>query len=250
MTQTVLDMVKDVLVAIDGDAVNSISDTEEAEQIANFIQSAYLDLVSHTVWPHTRRAVALTPFADSLFPTHMKLNQNVKELISIYYDSRKLGETERKYKELKYLSPDDFLRKLNVRNSDDPSVQIVIDGSGIELLIINNIAPQYYTSINDVDLVFDSYDNEVDSTLQESKVQAQAYIIPDFNLTDDFVPDLPPDAFSLLKAEVISRTQFRLRQIQDSKAEQEAGRQSRWLSRKSWRTAGGITYPNYGRKAR
>jgi hypothetical protein len=248
MSKTVLEIVKDVLTAIDGDAVNSISDTEESEQIANFVQSAYMDLVSHTNWPHTRRATALTPFSDSNFPTHMKLNDNVKELISILYDKRKVGETARKYKEIKYLNPDDFLRKLNMRDNDKANVQIVVDPSGIELLIFNDKAPEYFTSINDVDVVFDSYDAVVDSTLQESKVQAQAYVMPPFSLVDDFIPDLPPDAFSLLVSEVISRSQLRLRQIQDTKAEQEANRQSKWMSRKSWRTAGGILYPNYGRK--
>ncbi len=248
MVKTVLDIVKDVLVDIDGDQVNSISDTEESEMIANFVKNAYFDLISHTNWPHTRRAIAVTPSTDSNFPTHMSLNANVKELISVRYDVRALGETRRVYKDMTYKSPDDFLRILNMRNSDDPNVSIIVDTSGIELLILTNKAPQYFTSIDDVNLIFDSYDSAVDSTLQESKTQAQAYIIPDFTLADDFIPDLPPDAFSLLLNEVTSRAQFRLRQIADGKAEQEAVKQSRWMSRKNWRTAGGITFPNYGRK--
>lgn len=248
MTKTVLEIVQAVLEDIVGDQVNSISDTEESGIIANFVRAAYLDLISHTNWPHTRRAIAVSASGDNNYPTHMKLNADVKELISVRYDTRKLGETRRAYKEMVYKSPDDFLRILNVRNSDDPDVSVVSDYSGIELLILTNKAPQYFTSIDDTHLIFDSYDSEVDSTLQESKTQAQAYVIPVFTLADDFVPDLPPDAFSLLVNEVTSRAQFRLRQMADSKAEQESQRQSRWLSRKNWRVAGGITYPNYGRK--
>lgn len=248
MSKTVLEIVQNVLNDISGDQVNSISDTEESEMIASFVQNAYFDLISHTNWPHTRRAVAVTPSGNSSFPTHMTLNNDVKELISIRYNVSRIGETRRVYKDMLYKSPDDFLRILNSRNSDDPNVDVILDHSGIELLILTNKAPQYYTSIDDVYLIFDSYDSAVDSTLQESKIQAQAYIIPAFNLVDSFVPDLPPDAFSLLVNEVTSRAQFRLRQLADSKAEQEAQRQSRWLSRKNWRTAGGITFPNYGRK--
>ncbi|MNE83170.1 hypothetical protein D3C80_1799620 [compost metagenome] len=40
---------------------------------------------------------------------------------------------------------------------------------------------------------------------------------------------------------------FKLKQMADSKAEQEARRQQTWLSRKAWRVAGGIKYPDYGR---
>ncbi len=36
--------------------------------------------------------------------------------------------------------------------------------------------------------------------------------------------------------------------MQDIKSEQEATRQQRWLSRKDWTVAGGIRYPDYGRK--
>jgi len=36
----------------------------------------------------------------------------------------------------------------------------------------------------------------------------------------------------------------------NQKAEQKAGRQQRWLSRKAWRAKGGILYENYGRKGR
>ena len=40
---------------------------------------------------------------------------------------------------------------------------------------------------------------------------------------------------------------FKLKEVQDIKSEQEAGRQQRWLSRKAWTVNGGIRYPNYGR---
>lgn len=248
MAKTLLEIVQSILTGVSGDQVNSISDTEESEQIAEFVRGAYQDLMSHTKWPHTRRATALVSFSNSLFPTHVKLAEDVKELISVHYDVRKIGETKRNYRKLSYLDPDDFLRKLNSRDSDETGVTIVTDTSGIELLIRNNKAPEFYTSINDVDIVFDSYDSAVDTTLIDDKFQAQAYILPAFTLSNSFIPDLPPDAFSLLEQEALSRVQFRMRQIQDVKAEQEVQKQSRWLSRNAWRTQGGITFPNYGRK--
>lgn len=245
--KTLLELVQDVLSDISGDEVNSIFDTVESEQVANHIKGAYHAIVSNTVWPHTRRALTLIARSDNAFPTHMKVKEELKELISIFYNCAKVGETKRNYKELKYLLPDDFLRKLNSRNSDNTDTDIVVDDSGIELLIKNDKAPEYYTSFNDVDIVFDSYDKEVDSSVQISKVQASGYIIPEFRLEDSFVPDLPVDAFALLREESTSRCQWKMRQIQDIKSEGEAKRQSRWLSQKSWTVRGGIQFPNYGK---
>lgn len=248
MVQTLLEIVQDILTNVDGDKVNSIADTEESEQVAEFVRGAYNDLMSHTKWPHTRRAISLIPFADPAKPTHMKLPTDVKEVISIQYDARKIGETRRYYKEMKYLDPDDFLRRLNSRDNTSTNMSLITDTSGIELIIQKDKAPEFYTSIDDVNLIFDSYDEGIDTTLNEAKFQTQAYIMPQFLLVDTFVADLPPDAFSLLKQEALSRVQFRMRQINDPKAEQEVRRQSNWMSRNAWRTQGGIKYPDYGRR--
>lgn len=248
MSQTLLELVQDILSEIKGDEVNSIADTEEAETIARIIRTTYRDLSSHTSWPHTRRAVSLTPRSDVNFPTHFVVNDDVKEVLTIFYDVRKVGETRRQYKQMTYKEPDEFLIILNKRDNTSANVDIVTDDSGIELLISNNKAPQYYTSFDDTNLIFDSYDKAVDATLKEAKLQAQGYIIPEFQLVDSFVADLPPDAFSLLYQESLSKVQLKLREFQDLKAEQEASKQSRWLSRNSFRVEGGIRYPNYGRK--
>jgi hypothetical protein len=245
--KTLLEIVQDILSDMDGDEVNSISDTAESEQVASIVEKTYQNMMSNSVWPHTRRATALTPYSDSTKPTHMYLNDDVKELISVYYNVIKQGETRKSYQKIDYLEPDRFLQKINVRNNTKTNVDIITDPSGIELMILNDTAPKYYTSFDDVTLVFDAYDSEVDSTLQESKFQALGYIMPSFRKEDSFTPDLPPDAFSYLVEEATSRAQMKLREVQDVKSETESIKQGRWLSRKSWRTNGGIRFPNYGK---
>jgi hypothetical protein len=69
-------------------------------------------------------------------------------------------------------------------------------------------------------------------------------------LEDDYVPDLPIDAFPLLFEESKSTAFVTLKQSTNPKAEQKSSRQNRWLSRKAWRAAGGVTYEDYGRKGR
>jgi len=246
--KTLLELTQAVLEDLSGDEVNSISDTTESEQVAGHIRKVYDALMSHTVWPHTRRAVVLVPRSDLSFPTHLTTADNLKELTEVWYNKIKLGETKKNYKELKWLSHDDFLRKLNVRDSTSTNVDVITDDSGIDLLIMNDKAPEYYTSFDDVNIILDSYDSEVDSTIQQSKLQAIGFIMPEFLMEDSFVPDLPADAFSLLLEESVSRCQFKMRQFQDVKSENEAKKQSNWLSRKSWTVGGGTKYPNYGRK--
>lgn len=246
--KNLLKIVQDILSDMNSDAVNSIDDTDEALQVAQIVQNTYEAIISGKNWPHTARTIQLSASTNSELPTHMMLVDDVKEMISVYYDKKKVGETRLLYLPVKYKLPDDFLYYTNSRNSDNANVKTVIDPSGVKLLVINNKAPDYFTSFDDTTLIFDSYDIEVDDTLQTSKTQVRAYVEPEFRMIDDYVPDLPSEAFSLLIQEATSVAQFKINQMVDQKAEQESKRQRSWGSRRDWRAAGGIVYPNYGRR--
>lgn len=245
---TLLEITQDILNDINGDPVNSINDTEEAEQVASIVRSTYRAMISNRNWPHTLTTVNLTPSGDNLLPTHMTVEEDIKELVSLYYNKVEQGDTRVRYDEIKWKDPDEFLRLVFNRNSEANNVQTVDDPSGVKLLILNDKAPDYYTSFDDNTLVFDSFDSEVDSTLQSNKTLARAYVTPEFVLEDTHTPDLPEEAFSALIEEAKSKASLKLNEVQDMKSEQEAGRQQRWLSRKAWRVKGGIRYPDYGRK--
>lgn len=251
MKYNLLEIVTDILSDMDGDFVGSINDTDEASQVAQIVKTTYQALLSNRNWPHTARVLNITASADDLLPTHTRIEDNVKEIISVYYDIKKLGETRINYRQIPYLDPDDFLRYTNSRNNDSVDCDVILDPSGVKLLILTNKAPEYYTSFDDTTIVFDSYDAAVEDTIQANKTQIRAYIIPTFEMEDEFVPDLPDEAFALLIEESKSKAMFKLKQTQDIKAEQEAGRQNRWLSRKSWRAHEKDIYPyDYGRRRR
>lgn len=244
--QTLIEIVTDILNDMDGDYVTSINDTEESQQVAQIVKSTYQALMSNRNWPHTKRLIQLTPFSDDTLPTHMKMQDDIKEMVSINYFNED-NDTPR-FTEIKWKEPDDFLRLSNNRSLDDRLA--VTDPTGVLVYVGTKYSPSYFTTFNDDTLIFDSYNADVDDSLQSSKIQAVAYVIPSFELEDDFVPDLPLEAFTLLIEEAKSKAMFHLKQMADTKAEQESGRQNRWLSRKSWRAKGGILYPNYGRKGR
>lgn len=245
-----LEIVQIILSDMDSDVVNSIDDTDEATQVAQIVKSTFDAMIANRNWPHTRRMINLTASTDSDFPVYMSFQEEMKEMISIFYEKHRDGDTRLRYEEVKWKDPDDFLRYTNQRDSTDANTLIVQDPSGVKLLISTNKAPTYYTSFDDRTLIFDSYDNLVDSTLQASKTQARAYIIPEFELINTYIPDLPKEAFPALIEEATSKAQFKLRQMSDTKSEQEATRQRTWLSRKAWQVHGGIKYPDYGRRNR
>jgi len=247
MKRTLLDMVQEIQSDLDLDEIESIDDTMESEQIVVILKSTYYAMMSNRDWPHLRRSIQIEPYSDVTKPTHMKIQDEIKELCFLNYNKANATDTRKKYSEVKYLQPDEFIHKTNQNDSSQANVTEVVDPGGIDLFVRNDTAPTYYTSFDDSTLIFDSYDSAVDSSLQESKVQAQAYVVPAWSSADDFIPDLPDDAFTALVEESKSKASLRLRQVADQKAEQESGRQNKWLARKARRVAGGIQYPNYGR---
>lgn len=245
---TLLEITQDILSEMGGDEVNSIFDTEESEAVARIVIKVFDAMSSRDVWPNNKAGTTLVARSDSDFPTHFTLADDVKEMISLYYDKRDASETRKDYQPLKYKYPDDFLRYLNTRDSTAASTQEVTNDDGIVLLIRNDKSPDYYTSFNDKDIICDSFDSDAESNLVSAKVQAIALIQPTLTLADASVIDIPVDATSLLYEESLSRCQLKIKEVNDVKAEQEATRQRRALSRKDWRVNRQQRYPNYGRK--
>lgn len=244
---SLLELVQDILSDLDSDEVNSIDDTVESVQVAQIVKATYQAMMSSRNWPHQKRLLSLTPSGDDTLPTHMTMQEEVKEMVGIKYNCAKITDTRRLYQTIHWVEPDDFLRISNARNSNDANIDIIVDDNNVELLIRNDQPPRYYTSFNDNTLIFDAYDSAVDDTLQASKMQATAYVMLEWVHTDDAIPDLPAEAFTALLEEAKSRAFVKLKQQSDPTAATEARRQQAWLSRKAWRAAGGVKYPSYGR---
>lgn len=127
MKMTLLEITQDILNDMDGDEVNSIDDTFESAQVAQIIKSAYFALISNRNWPHTKQAINIDPSGDAALPTHMVLQQEIKELSFINYNKAKALETRKLYQAVRWLEPDDFLRVTNRRNNDNTDIDIIVD---------------------------------------------------------------------------------------------------------------------------
>jgi len=247
MKRTLLEIVQEILSEMSSDDVNSINDTIESQQVANVVKSCYNELISNRNWPHLKKLTQLDSSGTLSQPVFLKMPDNLREMLLVKYDCRKEASDKKEYKEIKYLHPDEFLSYVNKRDSLKSNVR-TISGNGVDLLIVDDKAPDFYTSFDDVYIVFDSFNKNVDDTLKNSKTQILAYIEPSWVHDDAAVPDLPADAFALLIEESKSVAFLTVKQVANQKAEQRAMRQNRWLSRKAWRAHGGIRYENYGRK--
>lgn len=244
---TLIEIINDIANDIDTEPVNNLEDTVESVQIAQIVKTCYFELMASRNWPHLKRSIQLDSVSDVTKPTHLKLPELTKELISFSYNMKKEGSTRDRFCEVKYVEADQFLKMLNGRNTDNSNVTSVTDFGGITLHVYNDKQPQYFTSFDDEYIVLDAYNSDIEATLQNSNSQALVYFEPSWTHTDTSVPDLPSEAFPLLIEEAKSTAFVVLKQAPNFKSEQKAVRQNKWLSRKAYRVAGGVNYPNYGR---
>ena len=89
MKKTLLEITIDVLNAIDGDEVNSISDTVEALQTANDIQNVYYDLIARKDWQFLRKMRKFYSLADGDRPTHLIVPENISKLELVNYNKKR-----------------------------------------------------------------------------------------------------------------------------------------------------------------
>src|SRR5690606_36740091 len=191
---------------------NSIDDTPEAGQVAAILKNCYFELISNRNWPHLKKLTTLEHSGDLSRPTHLKLPEKIKELEFFSYNRAKdTDKVQSNMHEVIYKYPDDFLRYCANRRTTD-NVRLIKDFGGTDLIIKTNQFPTYWTSFDDVYLVCDSYDASYDDTLKSSKTQALIVRNPDWITQDDFVPDLPAEAFAAFLAEAKSTAFVSLKQ--------------------------------------
>lgn len=245
---TLLDLVQDILNDLSADPVNSIDDTVESQQVAQIVKSTYFALMHVRNWRGNQQLLNLIASGDDSLPTHVTLPENLSELTFVNYDCRLQSDNRKVYRAVRYIYPDEFLRRQNQYDDTVDYVDVIQDPSGVQLLIRNDMPPTVWTSFDDKVLVFDSYNKNVEDTIQSAKIQAMGYVVPGWLMEDDYIPVLPEEAFTLLLEEAKSRASMKLNQQADQKAEQEAVRQNRWLAGKQWRAHKGARSPNFGRR--
>ncbi len=197
-----LDIVQDILSDMDGDEVNSISDTIEGTQVATVIRNVFRDIVDLYDLENIKSTFQLTSSGTTARPTHMTIPVGTHSIELVKYDVAPTAGGDLTLQDIRWCEPEDFLDRVSQRNEGATNVTSITDPSGVELLIQTDQHPNFFSSLDGGDtLVFDSYKSSIDSTLQTSKTLAYGQIKPDFTLTDTSTIDLPHRLITLLRNE-------------------------------------------------
>ena len=232
--KSLLDMVQNILNAMDADPVNSISDTVEALQVAEFIRESFEDLMSQREWAFLRTYSQLTGLGDTSNPTTMQIPDGINVVYWIKYNKS----------DVLYLDPKDFKDMIDGRNVSNDNV----DANGF----VTDQMPQYWTSFDDKYVTFDSYDSAVESTLTSVNSYIYGVKVPNFTMSDTFIPDIPEKFFPTLLAEAKATCFINLKQQANAREERKAQRGRVMLRNEAWKAKSGEPKYNsnvdYGRK--
>lgn len=244
MKMTLLQIVQNIMSAMDDDDVNSISDTVSSMQVAEEVRTAYYEILDGLNEPYEQGLVQLDPSGNPAKPTQMKLPDNVYQIEWIKYNYETNGGND--YHEVCYLDPEAFLHRMLATVNVTNTVPMVIDG--VSFTIISDTDPHYYTSFNDKDVIFDSINLSKDTTLQASKTMCWGLKNPVFLMQDSYIPQLDPADFSLLLAEAKGACFINMKEVSNSKEDARARRQRVRGQNNRWKVGQQrVNATNYGR---
>lgn len=244
MKRTLLEMVQSILNDMDSEAVNSINDSVEAQQIASVIEDVYYNIVAARNIPEHQQLLKMTSLSSSVRPTHFQYPTNTREIVSLAYNTDTQGKIN--FQEMYFVEPMDFLSRMPYNLST--GVLVVPDvNSNISLTVFSDRMPTYYTSFDDLHVVLNAYDASIDTTLQESKTRAYGTVYPTFTIADSFVPDLDDTMMPYLLAEAKSTCFSLYKSGSDPKIEQAARRLKSFVQNDMYRTKRPNVRNHYGR---
>lgn len=254
MKLTLLDMVQNIASSLSSDEVNSISDTTESMQIAEIIKATFINIVSRANLPEQKELFQLDPSLDIARPNLMFIPAGIKKIEWLKYYDTKVGQTA----QYKYVTLIPIQQFSELVNTFDPSqsfvdtLSLTINSETFLFRYKDNIQPTYATVLSDYYVIFDSFNETLDSTLQASKTECYGLKGVTWTMTDTFIPDLDDAQYPLLLNEAKSLAYFELKQISHPKAEQEARRQWTSLQRDKSvddKPSSFDQLPNFGRKS-
>jgi hypothetical protein len=258
MKLTLLEMTQIILRSLKGEEVNNISDTAESQAVVGIIKECYYDILSTQDFPERKSLFELNASGDSTKPTLMYLPDDVVGIDWIKYDKVLAGETIKRYDYVKYLPLEDFMKINHADNTNSSNVEIMtltLNGTDtIDFTYRNDLPPTYYTSIDDYRLVFDSFTESLESTLQKNKTVCYGLLEADWTESNSFIPELDSQQFGILLQDAKSMAWLELRQQANADAMKRTRRNKiRFLQNKlradypnSWEYW--TDYPSYGRK--
>lgn len=216
MRYTNYEMLKSIARAINSDEVDTLDETLESLDILEIMSRTLDDICSRRYWEFMKDKVA--QLEAGTHAVELSIPDAVVHIQTLRYN------TVNGWKTLTYLEPDHFMRRLQEKPASYDTVVI----NGVEIYPSNTDDPTYYTSFDEVNLVFDAYDSSVDASgLDYTKTYLQGIVKPTFNFaenSDAITQAIPELMFNYWLWEAISVASVELREITNNRAERSARR--------------------------
>ena len=196
MKKTLLEIVQSTLGSMDSDAVNTIGETVESEQIAITAQEQFLELATYQRVPQFEHLTQLIGLSKNERATMMRIPLNATDVRSVRY-KRTDSSGNTYFADVRYVDKEEFLStQSKLKVGEDNVAENILDDN-VRIPYRNDKHPECWTTFDDEHLVFDSIDTVVqgDDTLHNDNSLVLAYIVPEFELRDDFIPDVPVKLF-------------------------------------------------------
>jgi len=282
MKMTLLDLTQNILSRMSSDEVNSISDTTEAMQVATIVKNKYLDIINRVNLTEHDQLIQLNASNDPTAPVLMYVPSGIADIQWLkYFDSNVLDGFDSVsihdinvdlnppptgtlvapgYLYVNILPVKEFIDMVNGFNPAESNVAsfTFADNSNnfntnYTFYYKNDRQPRFCTIVSNYYVIFDSFDNTQDTTLQSSKTMGFGRVIPSFTMEDTFIPDLAEEQFQLLLNEATALAFYELKQQPHQLATLEASRG--WSNiQKNKSVDNKPTYfdslPNFGRRGR
>lgn len=223
MRYSLLQMVQRILESMDSDEVNSYSDTVESTAVANIIKESYYNIVGRLDLPANHTFFQLNASGDNTKPVLMTLPNDALNLDYIKY--KLIDGSSTSWKDINYLPLEEFILRnldLNEAETNISTMLVSCDGVNFQFKYYNDRSPTHYTTIDNTTILFDSFELDVENTLQSSKTMCYGAKIPVFTMNDNFVPQLDANQFQLLINEAKSQAFIELKQTQNTHSDMRA----------------------------
>lgn len=196
MKKTLLQIVQAYLDRTDGWYVNSIFESDESQQVASIAEDVLYRVYSvYRNSEFAQKLRTLDAVSDPDRPNYLRIPDEIQRIqdSKVYYDVRKAEDNViSDYRCLEYLTPEEFLLHVGytLKDSEDNYI-LVEDFNRTKFPVRTDKAPSVYTSFDGEYIVFDSFNSEQDTTLQESKSRVFSSEEPEFIVQNDTIIPLP-----------------------------------------------------------
>lgn len=245
MKRTLLDLTQNILSALDGEEVNSFSDTTESRQVAEIIRNTYYNIINRADLPEHKGIFSLVASTDGTKPVLMTKPSDVVRIEWIKY----FNDEQEDYEYVTLIPLAQFLDFTQGGDPTDTTTGILVFDDK-NFYYSNDGQPTLCTILNNNTVLFNSYDSTYDDTLQASKTMVFGQRVPVFEMEDSFYPELDAQQFPLLLTEAKATAFLELKQVANDLALRESKRQWNNLQRvKDLRQDNPLdSLPNFGRR--